>query len=641
MRITKIGLKNYRCLQDVTIYVDDYTALVGPNGTGKSSVLYALDWFFNGGTVAEQDLYVCLDTEVQRELWVEVTFADFNEYERQVLGQYGLGDTTCFRRTWISQDSTHCMQGAKLACKDMVEIQSMTRVGEIRLAYNELRKKYASLPSIDVNSTSKEDILATVASWELSSENKHHLEAIPIETDNNLLRRDGSHLLTPLIKFILVPAGTRISDELSASSKSSPASEVIGTLLEDTAQRLQTSWEEEHAEAIDNLKRQVQMELDESVLGHSDSINSSLRSFIPNASVSFESTEPDWNAKVNLNLITSVTVDGTTTDISRHGHGVQRAVMLALLQADIPSAASESAADDSNTNQFRPLKVVAIEEPEIYQHPVRARHFARTLAKWADRPQSQVILATHSPYFLRPDQVTSLRTFRMSNLATNVNSTDVSAIASIASEADSKIWKAIEKEIPSTFSESFFSDAVVFVEGDTDRIVLETIANLMGVQFDAVGISIVPMGGKQNLKIPYAILKQIGIPTFIIADADHLGAKRKHPDNQKKQFEVAGSHEAATNSLLAWLPTPTRHLHGGPNFEWGDPTVVTDKWCVFYDDLETELASWPSLLRAFDSRGDTLRSKDVAIYRSACAMALVDDMPAPLSSLINTIYSFA
>jgi ABC-type phosphate transport system ATPase subunit len=37
-----------RTLKDVTIPFDSITTFIGPNGTGKSTVLRALDWYFNG-----------------------------------------------------------------------------------------------------------------------------------------------------------------------------------------------------------------------------------------------------------------------------------------------------------------------------------------------------------------------------------------------------------------------------------------------------------------------------------------------------------------------------------------------------------------------------------------------------------------
>lgn len=50
MKIQKIKIKNFRSYKDeVEIEFDDLTAFVGKNDIGKSTVLEALDIFFNDG----------------------------------------------------------------------------------------------------------------------------------------------------------------------------------------------------------------------------------------------------------------------------------------------------------------------------------------------------------------------------------------------------------------------------------------------------------------------------------------------------------------------------------------------------------------------------------------------------------------
>lgn len=50
MKITSMKIKNFRGYHnETTIYFDDLTVFVGKNDIGKSSVLEALDMFFNDG----------------------------------------------------------------------------------------------------------------------------------------------------------------------------------------------------------------------------------------------------------------------------------------------------------------------------------------------------------------------------------------------------------------------------------------------------------------------------------------------------------------------------------------------------------------------------------------------------------------
>lgn len=57
------------------------------NGAGKSTVLRALDWFFNGkpGSLTEKD---CSFGASEENIEVQVTFADLTEKDREALGKY-------------------------------------------------------------------------------------------------------------------------------------------------------------------------------------------------------------------------------------------------------------------------------------------------------------------------------------------------------------------------------------------------------------------------------------------------------------------------------------------------------------------------------------------------------------------------
>jgi predicted ATP-dependent endonuclease of OLD family len=50
MKIKSVHIKNYRALTDIHVDFDTVTTFIGPNGVGKSSILRALDWYFNGKT---------------------------------------------------------------------------------------------------------------------------------------------------------------------------------------------------------------------------------------------------------------------------------------------------------------------------------------------------------------------------------------------------------------------------------------------------------------------------------------------------------------------------------------------------------------------------------------------------------------
>ena len=77
MRLKAIVLKNFRCFRDETrIDLADLTAFIGKNDVGKSSVLEALDIFFNEGIEPED---ACVYGE-HRNVTIGCVFSDFGHH---------------------------------------------------------------------------------------------------------------------------------------------------------------------------------------------------------------------------------------------------------------------------------------------------------------------------------------------------------------------------------------------------------------------------------------------------------------------------------------------------------------------------------------------------------------------------------
>ena len=56
MRITKLIINNFRAFKRAEIAFDDFNCIIGKNDTGKSTILAALEWFFNqNGELSEND----------------------------------------------------------------------------------------------------------------------------------------------------------------------------------------------------------------------------------------------------------------------------------------------------------------------------------------------------------------------------------------------------------------------------------------------------------------------------------------------------------------------------------------------------------------------------------------------------------
>lgn len=81
MKIKKLKIKNFRgYCGEIAINFDEFTALVGKNDIGKSSIMEALDVFFNDGKgivkLDKDDVNVCARANQENEISITVCFSE-------------------------------------------------------------------------------------------------------------------------------------------------------------------------------------------------------------------------------------------------------------------------------------------------------------------------------------------------------------------------------------------------------------------------------------------------------------------------------------------------------------------------------------------------------------------------------------
>lgn len=652
MRIINVKVKGYRCLADIDLDFNDFTAFIGSNGTGKSSVLYTLNWFFNGGTVKVDDLHCANGSSSKsQEASVEVAFGDLNDQDRVVLERYGHGATARFRRSWSSETEEEKIIGNAMQGPGFSKVRASTRVADMRHLYNVLRERFPKLRAVQT----RDEIIQELVSWEDRPENAELLEEVPNDDATHMFGIAGGHALAQRIRMVLIPAAADIADEVGAAGRGSALAALVGNLMKEAVASARAAWEVRYAQEIQQLEESIKTGVVAATKVQATRVNTLLRNMVPSAEVEFSAASPTWNLRDDGSLNTDVIIDGTRRDVTRQGHGVQRAVMMAMLEALVPDetlAREQHAVQEGETSeeaearltatlQALPALVIGIEEPEIYQHPVRARSFARVLQALSRREGTQVFIATHSPYLVLPEQFGSLKHFSLSGGCSVVSSTTVASVASSTGLADASITRAVERELPRTFSEGFFADAVVFVEGETDRVILEVVAERIGQPLDSRGIAVLAMGGKGNFRVPFEILRGLDIPVYVIADSDSKSAAGNPGNDPKRLQDVEASHERATAQLLSWLPSSISVGIGTMPFVYGSPTLVARDYSIFEDAIEAELDRWPSFVSELATLGDHLRSKNVAAYRSAAMSARLDDLPSTFSAIVSAISAFA
>ena len=167
-------------------------------------------------------------------------------------------------------------------------------------------------------------------------------------------------------------------------------------------------------------------------------------------------------------------------------------------------------------------EVLLIEEPELMLTPQQQRHFYALLRRYGER--NQVIYTTRAPAML--DAVHYSEIVRL----------DVRAEGTAVRRAPADLLTdeqrvRLEAEFDHERTEMFFATAVVLVEGQTERLALPLIFRRLGHDPDALGISIVEVGGKGNLVLAARVLGELGIPHVLVFDSD-----RGRPGQRENAF---------------------------------------------------------------------------------------------------------
>jgi len=260
--------------------------------------------------------------------------------------------------------------------------------------------------------------------------------------------------------------------------------------------------------------------------------------------------------------------DGFQVPVECTGHGIQRAFILTMLQklATLHTMVKEKSSKNlvesiySSTleDEITPNIILAIEEPELYQHPNKQRYLARILTELATGKmesvtgRTQVIYCTHSPLFVNMEDFEKLRILRKEAKQpgmpkqTKVYMADLNTVAERLFTAqdhssnesmdrtpyDSATLRPRLKTLMTPWmNEGFFADAVVLVEGEEDRAAILAVAEILGYDFDGMGIAVIPCNGKNNVDRPSVIFEALGIPVYTVWDNDFSKGKK---DTAKK-----------------------------------------------------------------------------------------------------------
>ncbi len=460
---------------------------------------------------------------------VTVTFDVEDDADRAFLGKYVRGDVAEMRRQCVAGNVN--LTGRARGNPRFVPVRAATRAADARPLYESMATEF-ELPSWK----GLPKALEALTAWESANDDllTELWEPAPFKGAT------GTGQLARRCRFAMVPAGNDPSGE---------AQDARGTLLRQILDRAAPSDPAKFEEGLDGLRERARDDLAKlwreekgAAIGSVEAaLQTRLSRYVPGLDLGLAPGERSVKIE-DPSLDLWIDDAGHQSAPGQHGHGLQRALSLALVEELAELGKTAGGNDDA------PTMVLAIEEPELYQHPARARHLA-TVIQELSANRVQVIYATHSPTFVQAAHFEKVRCISKSKSdgSVTVRSAEMEKVIEHLPSEKSGADIRVEMRLNGGLSEAFFAKAVVLVEGTSDEGVFAGLAVRGGFSLDAGGLALISCHGKTGIAPAVAVLRELDIPFVLVFDADSQSAARSR---KKLEFKSRQAGEPATEEQL-------------------------------------------------------------------------------------------
>ena len=382
MRIKTVTLKNFRAYKDETIIdFEDMTTFVGKNDIGKSSVLEALDIFFNDGTgVVKLDKgdinqeYVDVDNTIS----ITVEFYDLpasiriDSQNLTTLNEEFLltsAGTLKIRKEYPNAGKAKVFIIAKHPtnehCKDLL----LKKITEL--------KKILDDNGIDCDDRTRSAVIRK-AIWNYYAA-ELNCDEVAIDTTKEGAKDiyDGLETFLPLYSLFRADRSnndtdTEVQDPMKLAVKQLMARTDVVDLCDQISGIVST---ELNRVAANTLEKLQQMD--------------------PNTAKSLTPSIPAVQSLKWADVFKSVSINSDNEiPLNKRGSGVKRLVLISFFRAEVDRRKT----DPKNINRG---VIYAIEEPETSQHVHMQKMMIDSLKSLSQQPDVQVVLTTHSSFVVK------------------------------------------------------------------------------------------------------------------------------------------------------------------------------------------------------------------------------------------------
>lgn len=384
MKLRKLKVRNFRCYKnEILLDFDDLTTLVGRNDSGKSSLMDALDTFFNDRSLDKNDAskggnakdvaITCVFGELPGSMIID------DKAESSLESEYLLnadGELEVEKVYNCSVDKPKVTEINLKVRHPTVPLASDLLALKIDQLKERAKEVGANLSSVDqkVKPQLRAAIRDALGQLELS----HRKLVLVVEpSDKNNGEMVWSGIKNVLPTFALFKSDRQSSDQDSEAQdpmKIAVKEAIAGKLAE---LDVIFGYVESEVKKVADLTLLKLREMDAAIAS--------------TLTPKFE--KPDWAKQFKA----SITGDNDIP-LNKRGSGVRRMVLLNFFRAK---------AERQSNERLCPTTIYAVEEPETSQHPHNQRLLMRALQSLSG--DDQVIVTTHTPMLARSIASSALR----------------------------------------------------------------------------------------------------------------------------------------------------------------------------------------------------------------------------------------
>lgn len=386
MRLVEVKLSNFRSYEQVTsITVDPLTVLIGKNDAGKSSVLDALDIFFNEATIERDDCCVrtnltdikitCIFDELPAQLVIDEQYPTTLAEEHLLRADGKLEIIKVYNCAATKGKHSNTFANASHPSAEGVDNLLSLKITELRA-----KAQQRLVDLTNTNQTIKAQLRQAI--WTQTAD----LALVEREVDLN--KESGKEVWEQLQNHF--PVYALFKSDRASTDQDAEAQDPLKSAIKEAIRRREAELNSVIGDIRLELERVAALTV-EKIREMSEDLANQLHPEVKNK---------NWDS-----LFTVTLTGEEDIPINKRGSGTRRLVLLNFFRAKAEEVSATRGAG----------VIYAIEEPETSQHPNYQIMLLDAFEDLVEQGRCQVLLTTHTPTLARRINRDALRLITLMN----------------------------------------------------------------------------------------------------------------------------------------------------------------------------------------------------------------------------------